>query len=117
MKRAIIQNLKKIIDTKPTQSATFMVDKTIEQTIEIIENIIPKKINSYKFRYDSEKGFYKATTSATIRSWGEIVTIKLTKIDDFKIQISVLSKSLLKTTLIDYGKSSLNIQKIRLALD
>ncbi|WP_435353439.1 hypothetical protein [Emticicia sp. SJ17W-69] len=117
MKRAIIQNLQKIINTKPTQSAIFSVDKTIEQTIEIIENIIPQKINSNIFRYDTEQGFYKAKTNATIRSWGEIVTIKLTKMDDYQIQISVLSKSLLKTTLIDYGKSSLNIQKIRLVFD
>ncbi|MEI8073651.1 MAG: hypothetical protein WCH78_02790 [Bacteroidota bacterium] len=107
----------KNFDVNPTQSATFSVDKTLEEVLAIIENEIPEKINSYKFKYDKEQNIYKAKTSATIRSWGEIVIIKLTKIDNYKIQLSVLSKSILKTTLIDYGKSSLNIQKIKLAFE
>jgi hypothetical protein len=107
----------KDFDIRPTQSVTFSTDKTIEETVQIIENIIPDKINSYKFKYDKEESFYKAKTGATIRSWGEIIIIKLTQLEDHKTQLSVLSKSLLKTTLIDYGKSSMNIQKIKLAFD
>jgi hypothetical protein len=107
----------KDFDIRPTQSVTFSIDKTIEETVQIIENIIPDKINSYKFKYDKEKGFYKAKTAATIRSWGEIIIIKLKKLENNKTHLSVISKSLLKTTLIDYGKSSLNIQKIKLAFD
>ena len=104
-------------DIKPSQSVTFTIDKTIEETVEIIEKNIPDKINSHKFKFDKEQGFYKAKTGATIRSWGEIVVIRVTQIDNYKTQLSVLSKSLLKTTLIDYGKSSMNIQKIKLAFD
>jgi len=107
----------KDFDIRPTQSVTFSIDKSIEETVQIIENIIPDKINSYKFKYDKEKGFYKAKTGATIRSWGEIIIIKLKKLENNKTHLSVISKSLLKTTLIDYGKSSLNIQKIKLAFD
>jgi hypothetical protein len=104
-------------DIKPTQSATFTVDKTIEDTKDIIENVLPYKVNSYKFKYDREQGLYKAKTGATLRSWGEIIVIKLVQLDNYKTQLSVLSKPLLKTTLIDYGKSSMNIQKIKLAFD
>ena len=107
----------KDFDIRPTQSVTFSIDKSIEETVQIIENIIPDKINSYKFKYDKEKGFYKAKTGATIRSWGEIIIIKLKILEKNKTHLSVISKSLLKTTLIDYGKSSLNIQKIKLAFD
>ena len=107
----------KDFDIRPTQSVTFSIDKSIEETVQIIENIIPDKINSYKFKYDKVKGFYKAKTGATIRSWGEIIIIKLKKLENNKTHLSVISKSLLKTTLIDYGKSSLNIQKIKLAFD
>ena len=107
----------KDFDIRPTQSVTFSIDKSIEETVQIIENIIPDKINSYKFKYDKEKGFYKAKTGATIRSWGEIIIIKLKILENNKTHLSVISKSLLKTTLIDYGKSSLNIQKIKLAFD
>jgi len=104
-------------DIRPTQNATFIIDKTIEDTKEIIENIIPSKINSSRFKFDNEQGIYKAKTRTTIRSWGEIIIIKLTQFDNCKTQLSVLSKSTLRTTLIDYGKSSLNIHKIKLALE
>lgn len=104
-------------DIKPTQTTTFSVDKTYEETVSIIQNTIPEKIKSCQFKYDREQDIYKARTGASVLSWGEQIIIKITKLDDYKIQLSVLSKSLLKTTLIDYGKSSTNIQKIKLAFE
>ena len=101
----------------PKQSAIFLVDTNIDQTKDIIENVLPDKLNSHKFKYDIENGIFKTKTGATIRSWGEIITIKLTEIDNAKTQLSVFSRPMLKTTLIDYGKSSMNIQKIKLAFD
>ena len=103
-------------DIQPTQSATFIIDKTIEETKEIVENIIPSKINSSRFRFDNELCIYEAKTRTTIQSWGEIIIIKLAQFDNCKTEFSILSKSALRTTLIDYGKSSLNIHKIKLAL-
>jgi hypothetical protein len=104
-------------DIKPTQKTIFSVDKTYEETLAIIQNTIPEKIKSYQFKYDTEQDVYKARTGASILSWGEEIIIKITKLDNFKIQLSVLSKSLLKTTLTDYGKSSTNIKKIKLAFE
>ena len=98
-----------------TQEATFTVDKSLEDTIKAIENDIPDKINSYKFKYNKKLGFsYKTKTGATIRSWGEIIIVKLTKIDNLQTQLYVLSKPIFKTTVIDFGKSSMNIEKFRL---
>jgi hypothetical protein len=53
-------------DIRPNQSVIFSINKTIEDTIKIIENIIPDKINSYKFKHEENQGFYKAKTGATI---------------------------------------------------
>ncbi len=97
-----------------TQDTTFTVDKSIEDTIKTLENNIPDKINSYKFKYNEKLDFYKTKTGATIRSWGEIIIVKLTKIDNLHTQLYVLSKPVYKTTLIDFGKSSMNIEKFRL---
>jgi hypothetical protein len=97
-----------------TQEATFTVEKSVEDTIKTIENIIPDKINSYKFKYNNKLDFYKTKTGATIRSWGEIIIVKLTKIDNLHTQLYVLSKPIYKTTLIDFGKSSMNIEKFKL---
>jgi hypothetical protein len=97
-----------------TQEATFTVEKSVEDTIKTIENIIPDKINSYKFKYNNKLDFYKTKTGATIRSWGEIIIVKLTKIDNLHTQLYVLSKPIYKTTHIDFGKSSMNIEKFKL---
>lgn len=52
---------------------------------------------------------------ATFRSRGEVILVKLTSIDDLHTQINVLGKPINKTTLIDFGKSSMNIEKLRSA--
>ena len=99
------------------QEATFTVDKTLGETKNTIENIIPGKINSFKFRYNKKLDFYKSKTGASIRSWGENVIVKLTKISESKTQLYVLSEPVYKTTLVDFGKSSMNIEKIKSAFD
>ncbi len=96
-----------------THEATFTVDKSIEDTKNTVENIIPDKINAYKFKYNNKLDFYKTKTGATIRSWGETI-IKLTKIDNLKTKIYIESKPVYKATLINFGKSSMNIEKIKL---
>ncbi|MEP6464736.1 MAG: hypothetical protein ABJB05_00460 [Parafilimonas sp.] len=96
-----------------TQEATFTIDKSVEDTIKSIENNIPDEINSYKFKYNKKLDFYKTKTAASIRSWGEIIIVKLTKIDSLHTQLYVLSEPVYKTTIIDFGKSSMNIQKFK----
>lgn len=95
------------------QEATFTVDKSIEDTKEIVENILPDKINAYKFKYNNKLDFYKTRTGASVRSWGEAIIIKLTSIDNLRTKIYAESKPVYKATLIDFGKSSLNIEKIK----
>jgi len=46
---------------------------------------------------------------------GEVILVKLTSIDDLHTQINVLGKPVNKTTLNDFGKSSMNIEKLRSA--
>ncbi len=104
-------------DLRPTQSLTFIVNKPVEDITHIIEDIIPQKINSSKFNYNASEGFYKATTSTTIRSWGEVIIIKQTQLESNKTKLEVLSKPVFKATIIDFGKSSSNIHQIKLAFN
>lgn len=99
------------------QEATFTVDKSIGETKKTIENVIPEKINSYKFKYNEKLDYYKTKTGASIRSWGEIVIVRLTKLTDSQTQLDILSKPIYKTTFIDFGKSSMNIEKIKSAFN
>ena len=104
-------------DINPRQSTTFTIKQSLEQTKDIIENLLPTKLNSCKFKFDKKNGIFKSKTGMTIRSWGETIEIKLTEIENSKTQLFVVSIPILKTTLIDYGKSSMNIHKIKLAFD
>ncbi|MEO8819367.1 MAG: hypothetical protein ABI267_02495 [Ginsengibacter sp.] len=97
------------------QEATFNVDKTVGETLNTLENIIPGKINSYKFKFNKKLDYYKSKTGASINSWGEIIIVKLTKLSESKTQLYILSEPVYKTTLIDFGKSSTNIEKIKSA--
>ena len=99
------------------QEATFNVDKTVGETLNTLENVIPKKINSYKFKFNEKLDYYKSKTGASINSWGEIIIVKLTKISESKTQLYVLSEPVYKTTLVDFGKSSMNIEKIKSAFN
>lgn len=98
-----------------TQEATFTVDESEEEALKTIENNIPEKINAYPFKYNHKLDFYKTKTGATLRSWGENIIVKLTKIDDLHTQLYVQSRHIFKITLIDFGKSSMNIEKFKLA--
>lgn len=97
----------------PTQSSVFTVNISEVASIDIIENILPQKIDSGKFKYDKKLNCYKAATKITLSSWGEIILIKLVQVEANKTQWDIVSKPSLKTTLVDYGKSSINIQKIK----
>ncbi len=100
-----------------TQESTFTVNESEKDTANTIQNVLPLKINAYKFKYNDKLHFFKTKTGATIRSFGETIIIKLTKIDNTHTQLYVLSKPVYKTTLIDFGKSSVNIEKIKQAFN
>jgi hypothetical protein len=107
----------KDFDVNPSQSTTFVVDMCIDKAREKIENVLPVQLNARKFSHGAESNTFKARTRATFQSWGEVIEIGLTDIGNSKTQVSVFSRSLFKTALIDSGKSSLNIRRVKLAFD
>ncbi len=107
----------KDFDIKHTKSSTFIVNQTFEEAKNVIETIIPKTINYNKIKYDLKEELFITKTSLNIYSWGETIEIKITQSENIKTQISILSKPVLMTNLFDFGKSSMNIDKIKLAFD
>ncbi len=97
------------------QEATFTINKSEADTIRIMENNIPDEINAYQFKYNKKLHFYTTKTGATLRSWGETILVKLNRIDPEHTQLYVLSKPVYKLTLVDFGKSAINIEKFKSA--
>lgn len=96
-------------------SVTFTADKTIDKTVEIIDNIIPYKIKANKFKYDIKQGIYWTKTRDTFRSWGNLVVIKLTQLDNDKTQLLVYDISSIMSPFKNNSICSMNIQQIKLA--
>jgi len=95
------------------QKANFTIDKSIEDAKQIIESNKPKEKESFNLRYNKEQDIYKTKTKTSMMSWGEHIIIKLKKIDNFKTEVFVTSKPILKTAIIDFGKSAINVQRIK----
>lgn len=59
---------------------------------------------------DASTGEIRATTGMTLRSFGENLTVRITRLTDDSSQIIVRSEPSLKTTKLDYGKAVENVE-------
>lgn len=62
--------------------------------------------------FDLATGIIVTKTGISFKCWGEVITFDLRKINDEKTQIVVLSKPVISTTLVDFGKNIDNVEKI-----
>jgi hypothetical protein len=79
-----------------------VVDTALEDAVLCVPNA---KITTFNY------GYVKAKTGFTWKSFGEEIIVVLEKSDASTI-IKINSKPLVKTTIVDYGKNSENVQKI-----
>jgi hypothetical protein len=98
-------------DVTPTQSATIELGCNLalafDKCIQAL-NQFGAKIELQ----DKVKSEIKATSGMTWRSWGEVLTVRLSRIDTEKVKIEISSSPKLKMTLVDYGKGRENVEKI-----
>lgn len=70
-------------------------------------------IQNCKIKYkDYSTGKIEALTGLNLKSWGEIITFDLQKIDKNKTQVKISSKPAVPITFVDYGKNLENIEII-----
>jgi len=83
-------------------------DRAFNLCIESLKLI--KKCNVQK--EDRSHGKIIAKACATWKSWGEIISFDICKIDDERTQVTVSSRPVLRTTLVDYSKNLENVESI-----
>lgn len=96
----------------PNQSRTLILNAEASRVFELCNSsvwTINAKIISEN---NKNAGFLKAKTPLTFWSWGEIIEIKVSAIDEKTSQVLVTSSPSVKTTLVDYGKNTENVEKI-----
>lgn len=83
-------------------------DKVFNLCIESLKMFKRYKIKKEDYSY----GKIIAITGITWKSWGEVISFAIHKIDNNKIKVIISSKIILCTTLVDYGKNLENVEKI-----
>ncbi|MCP4373237.1 MAG: hypothetical protein GY797_34800 [Deltaproteobacteria bacterium] len=72
-----------------------------------------KTIDNCKIqRTDRNKGTIEAKTGITWKTFGDIVSFKIQRLDGDRTQVEVSSKPVWHTALVDYGKNLENVEKI-----
>lgn len=85
------------------EKSKFWVDSKPDELFQKLDNHLKPKGWKKTLRSNSQlKLKYRIRTS--FKSWGEILTIKISEVESQKSLIEITSKPILFTTLLDYGK-------------
>ncbi len=63
-------------------------------------------------REDRPLGRIEAKGGMTWKSWGEVISFDLRRVDANRTRVEVSSKPVLRTTLVDLGKNLENVEKV-----
>lgn len=83
-------------------------DKAFDLCIESIRLIKKSKIQ----KKDISQGKITAKAGMTWKTWGDLISFDIRKIDNEKTQVIVSSRPTLRATLVDYGKNLENVERI-----
>ncbi len=83
-------------------------DSTFDLCLEAIKKIQGSTIS----KEDRSAGIVEAKTGITFTSLGDIITIKLIKINEDRTKVDVSSCTAASTVLFDYGKNQKNVDTI-----
>lgn len=86
----------------------FPYDKAFNLCIESISLIKKCKIQ----KEDRSQGKIVAKTGMTWKTWGDVISFEVRKIDNDRTQVLVSSRPAVRTTLVDYGKNLENVERI-----
>ena len=100
---------KNVMDIHQVRSVEMklLYDKVFDLCIESLRLIRKCRI----VEENRSQGKIIARTGITWKSWGEIITFDIRKMNDV-IQVEISSRPVVRTTLVDYGKNLENVEKI-----
>jgi hypothetical protein len=83
-------------------------DKVFNLCVESLRLITKCKIQ----KEDHSQGKIVAKAGMTWKTWGDIISFEVRKIDNDRTQVMVSSRPAVRTTLVDYGKNLENVERI-----
>ena len=83
-------------------------DEAFDLCLESLRVIDANKVR----KEDRAHGMIEAKTSVNRKTFGDIVSLVVSKLDDYNALVEVSSQPAVPTTLLDYGKNLGNVQQI-----
>ena len=83
-------------------------DKAFDLCIESLNLIKRSKIR----KEDRSQGKIDARAGINWKTWGDLISLDVRKKDNDRTQVIVLSRPVVRTTLVDYGKNLENVERI-----
>ena len=113
-----IRSVKQIPSGKPEEAMDvhhlrsielqFPYDKAFNLCIESLSLIKKCKIQ----KENRSQGKIIAKAGMTWKTWGDVISFDMRKIDNNRTQVTVSSRPIVRTTLVDCGKNLKNVEKI-----
>lgn len=97
-----------MIRKEQTISITCHYDNAFDLSMEAIKKIQGSNIS----KEDRASGIIEAKTGISFTSLGDIITVKLSKINDDRTKVDVSSCTAASTVMFDYGKNQKNVDTL-----
>ena len=91
-----------------TISVSCHYDSAFDLSVEAIKKIQGSSMS----KEDRSSGIIEAKTGISFTSLGDVITIKLSKINDERTKVDVESCTAVSTVMFDYGKNQKNVDTI-----
>lgn len=93
------------------QQQEIIIQRPFNETVNLCRKSI-EKYNGKKLTTDPTEGIIQGRIGVSWQSWGEKIMIKLDELNSEETVVTITSKPLLPTTVIDYGKNKRNITRL-----
>lgn len=99
-------------DVKVVCSTQFLVEGTREEVFDLCDHSISTIDKCKLGYYDPKEGIAKAKAGKSWLTWGDEITFQLKEIKPNEFCVTIVSRPVVRTTVIDYGKNLENINRI-----
>lgn len=98
------------------QSRTLEIDHNIDDTFNLCLEAYTVLKRAVIKKVDRQAATIEVRTGANLRTYGELITIKIAPLDAHTSTVTISSRPRVKSTMIDYGRNLRNVNLLALYL-
>lgn len=94
------------------QQSTIEMPFSYEKTYQLCKESVMYLHKAKVKEENLEEGFILVRTGINIRTWGEVIKMTVSSIENERTLVTIVSKPFVITTMVDYGKNLENVKII-----